>query len=1007
MHAIEPLQQQFLNALSAQGFQGEIQTDYATRTVLATDNSIYQRIPQAAVFPRSVVDMRLIGKLLGQDAYREVVIAARGGGTGTNGQSLTNSIVVDLSRHMNEIIEINVSERWVRVQAGVVKDQLNAFLKPYGLFFSPELSTSNRATIGGMINTDASGQGSCVYGKTRDHVLELDTVLVGGDCLHSQPVSLKNAQQLSQKTDKEGDLYRSLYELYHANEAAIKTTFPELNRCLTGYDLAHLSDAGKFNLNNIICGSEGTLGFVVEAKLNLLPIPQYTMLVNMRYASFMGALDDAKRLINHQPLSIETIDSKVLQLAQKDSVWERVVEFFPAGDTLVQGINLIEFSGESAEHVETEVSQFLAAITHDNDKRIGYTLARGEAAVKRVYEMRKKAVGLLGNTDGEARPQPFIEDMAVPPENLAAFISELRALLDSHHLDYGMFGHVDAGVLHVRPMLDMKDPAQSALIRPITDAAVELVSRYGGLLWGEHGKGLRSEYVPQFFGSLYPVIQQVKALFDPDNQLNPGKIATPTGLSATELLKIDQVPLRGEFDRQIPVATWQSYGAAMHCNGNGACYNYDLNDAMCPSWKATRQRVHSPKGRASAMREWIRLQQGQGRNLLALEQQDTKAGNWHKVLRFVGKKRRYNDNFNHEVYDAMSGCLACKSCVGQCPVKVNIPDLRSRFLQLYHQRYHRPVRDYLIASLEFSMPYLAKLSAVYNAIMQHRWSRRYIAKGLGMVDSPLFDDSHPQFRSVLKQFNVKMANSKVMGQLSDEQRKRSVILVQDCFTRFFDTSLLNDWIELITSLGFTIWLAKYQPNGKPLHVQGFRHAFASTARKNVAELNTLAQLNIPFVGLDPAMTLVYRQEYKAVSDIAVVPEVLLPQEWLLENLPESVDTQAVTHYQLLLHCTEKTNAPTSAAIWPTLFKRRGMALSMPEVGCCGMSGTYGHELRNLETSRTIFQQSWEKRIAAEDEHEILATGYSCQTQVKRLKQRRLRHPIQVLLESVKTQNKQR
>ncbi|MGA4495773.1 FAD-binding oxidoreductase, partial [Vreelandella venusta] len=299
----------FLDALRARGFEGEIAPDYANRTVLATDNSIYQRLPQAAVFPKHAEDLERLAKLAAELPHRDVVLTPRGGGTGTNGQSLTDGIVVDVSRHMNQILEIDVEARRVRVQAGVVKDQLNAALKPHGLFFAPELSTSNRATIGGMISTDASGQGSCEYGKTRDHVLELDTILLGGQHLHSRALSADEEQQAVAQSGILGQVHTTAAEIIDQQRGLIVAKFPPLNRCLTGYDLAHLREAeGQLNLNSLLCGSEGTLGFLNEAVLNVLPIPKHATLVNVRYASFMDALRDAKALMttSARPTSIET-----------------------------------------------------------------------------------------------------------------------------------------------------------------------------------------------------------------------------------------------------------------------------------------------------------------------------------------------------------------------------------------------------------------------------------------------------------------------------------------------------------------------------------------------------------------------------------------------------------------------------------------------------------------------------------------------------------------------------
>ncbi|MFK3909187.1 FAD-binding and (Fe-S)-binding domain-containing protein [Pseudomonas monteilii] len=1003
---IAPLQPQpsaarytdFLEALRGSGFRGQISADYGTRTVLATDNSIYQRLPQAAVFPVDADDVVRIATLMGEARFRQVVLTPRGGGTGTNGQSLTDGIVVDLSRHMNTILEINVEQRWVRVQAGVVKDQLNAALKPHGLFFAPELSTSNRATIGGMINTDASGQGSCTYGKTRDHVLELHSVLLGGERLHSLPIDDAALDQACAAPGRVGEVYRTARDIQQHQAELIERTFPTLNRCLTGYDLAHLRDEqGRFNLNSVLCGAEGSLGYVVEAKLNVLPIPRYAVLVNVRYASFMEALRDANALMALKPLSIETVDSKVLKLAMQDIVWDSVAEYFPTdAERPTLGINLVEFCGDAPEEINARVLAFIEHLRADTSvERLGHTLAEGAAAVSRVYAMRKRSVGLLGNVEGEVRPQPFVEDTAVPPERLADYIAEFRALLDGHGLAYGMFGHVDAGVLHVRPALDMKDPAQAALVKPISDAVAELTQRYGGLLWGEHGKGLRSEYVPGYFGELYPALQRIKGAFDPHNQLNPGKICTPPD-SADGLTPVDGVTLRGELDRTIDERVWQSFGSAVHCNGNGACYNYDPDDAMCPSWKATRERRHSPKGRASLIREWLRLQGAADIDVLAPARTPMA---WLKGLparlRNSRAQRQGQADFSHEVYDAMAGCLACKSCAGQCPIKVNVPDFRSRFLELYHGRYQRPLRDYLIGSLEFTLPYLAHAPGLYNAVMGSRWVNRLLADQVGMVDSPLI--SRFDLQRTLTRCRVGTASVPALRELTPAQRERSLVLVQDAFTRYFETPLLAAFIDLAHRLGYRVFLAPYSANGKPLHVQGFLGAFAKAAIRNAGQLKALADCGVPLVGLDPAMTLVYRQEYLKVPGLEEGPKVLLPQEWLIDALPAG-SGEATGTFRLMAHCTEKTNVPASTRQWEQVFQRLGLTLVTEATGCCGMSGTYGHEARNQQTSRTIFEQSWATKL--DKAGEPLATGYSCRSQVKRLAERRLRHPLEVVLEQV-------
>ncbi|MDI5984411.1 FAD-binding and (Fe-S)-binding domain-containing protein [Halomonas sp. M4R5S39] len=1051
----------FLAALSAAGFEGEIAPDYANRTVLATDNSIYQRLPQAVLYPKNTADLERIAHLAGQVEHRRVVLTPRGGGTGTNGQSLTDGLVVDVSRHMNRILEIDVENRRVRVQAGVVKDQLNAALKPHGLFFAPELSTSNRATIGGMISTDASGQGSCEYGKTRDHVLELDSVLLGGERLTSRPVEDADLATLCARDDVTGRAYRTARELIDTQGELIRAKFPPLNRCLTGYDLAHLRDAeGRLDMNSLLCGSEGSLGLLNEAVLNVLPIPRHSTLVNVRYAGFMDALRDAKALMasSAKPTSIETVDDTVLLLAMEDFIWDSVAEFFPAsepvpsgqgGDTAtatrpavaIRGINLVEFNDDDPARLAERVAAFCRHLEADASvERLGYTLAEGRDAIQRVYAMRKRAVGLLGNVQGEKRPIPFVEDTAVPPEHLADFIGEFRAALDARGLEYGMFGHVDAGVLHVRPAIDMKDPAQERLIREVSDEVATLTHKYHGLLWGEHGKGVRSEYAPRFFGELYPSLQRVKAAFDPHNQLNPGKIATPlsippdaagkaldtppdaagaTGAAATEaparlvdpgLLTIDGVPTRGQYDRQIDERVWQAHGAAVYCNGNGACYNYDPDDAMCPSWKATRERVHSPKGRASLVREWLRLQGASGIDLVEESKKKQAEGAWGFVkdfplrLRNTLARRRGEADFSHEVYAAMAGCLACKSCAGQCPVKVNIPEARSQFLEVYHGRYLRPLRDYLIGGLEFMVPTLSRVAPLYNAALGNRLVDRLLAGPIGMVDSPRL--SRASLAKQLRAWGVAEATPISLGLLTEVQKARSVVIVQDAFTSYFEARLVMDIVELLSRLDVRVFVAPFAPSGKPLNVQGFLGAFERTAEKQARRLRTLAEFGVPLVGIDPAMTLTYRQEYvKALGEDAV-PEVLMLQEWLVAQTPylapRGGGEQADPGYRLLAHCTEATNAPGSPKAWQQVFAAFGLDLELVATGCCGMSGTYGHEARNRATSRAIYGLSWQTLVEDEtNAGRLLATGYSCRSQVKRLSDTALPHPLQALLMELK------
>ncbi|SBS31281.1 putative FAD-linked oxidoreductase [Marinomonas aquimarina] len=1002
----------FIERLKASGFQGDTNPDYANRVVLATDNSIYQVLPQGVIYPKSIEDIQLLTRLSNNSEFQDIVLSPRGGGTGTNGQSLTDGLVVDLSKHMNKILEVNIEEGWARVQTGVVKDQLNKAIEPDGLFFAPELSTSNRATIGGMVNTDASGQGSVMYGKTRNHVLELKTVLLDGEMISTAPISEDALEQIKQGSDYSAHAHRVIDNIEKTKQKDIAATFPQLNRCMTGYDLAHIRDAdGRFNMNNILCGSEGTLGFIVEAKVNLLKIPKFATLVNIRYNSFEASLRHAKELLEAKPTSIETVDSKVLGLAKGDIIWNSVSEFFPeqAGED-IQGINLVEYTGDSEEDIAARVkvlTDALDALSNEaNSSTLGYTIANGHTNVNKIWGMRKKSVGLLGNAKGEKRPVPFVEDTAVPPENLADYIMEFREVLDSYGVAYGMFGHVDAGVLHVRPALDLKDESQEPMVREITDKVVALTQKYGGLLWGEHGKGVRSEYAPSFFGELYPSIQQVKGAFDPRNQLNPGKIATPFELGA-ELLKIDEVPLRGQLDRQIPLTNRDQFKEGMYCNGNGACFNFDPHDAMCPSWKGTRQRVHSPKGRASLMREWLRGMSEQGvdvRKASYKAKHSTFVGSFIPRLRNTLAKRKGDYDFSHEVHESMMGCLACKSCVGQCPIKVDVPEFRAKFLELYYSRYLRPVKDYVVGATEYMMPTMASFPQPYNWLVSNKLTNKIMSKVVGMEDSPKL--SNYNLKREMSRRGIRLATPLAIESLSPKDRRRAVIVVQDAFTSYFETELVLDIMELLSRLGFQAYLAPYLPNGKPLHVHGFLRSFEKAAKKNLDMLQNLAFYGLPMIGVDPSMTLTYRAEYaKTFGNSRPIPKVQLMQEWLA-NQSEHLQKQAISQkdetFHLMAHCTEKTNAAPSIKDWQSVYELLGLKLTVENVGCCGMAGTYGHESRNKATSVEIYNLSWKDKVNDPALHnKLVATGYSCRCQAKRLDDAKIKHPAQILLEHIK------
>lgn len=882
----------FLEALKAQGFKGDIATDYATRIVNATDNSIYQCLPDSVIAPKTEADIALIAKCIGD--FPDVKITPRGGGTGTNGQSLNNTIIVDFSKHLRGILDFNKEAGTVTVEPGVILDQLNAFLKTHGLFFPATVSPSNRATLGGMVSTDACGKGSRIYGKTSDYIVSMEALLPGGgSAIDLAPQVIESLKGFTPPTTR-------------------------LPRGITGYNLYEPS-----NIYKLLAGSEGTLALIKRITLKVLPLPKHKVLGILTYSDFLEALEAVPALLALDPHAIETLDDKVLSLARADYMWHEVKRLLPENADSVKAIHFIEFVASNEAELETKIKALPASCR----------IVRDNIEMASLWSIRKRCVGLLGNAEGNRRPIPFIEDTAVPPENLPDYIRELSTFLDSHKLTYGMFGHVDAGCLHVRPALDLRLEQDAKLIRILSDGVANLVQKYGGVIWGEHGKGLRGEYTEQLLGKEYvAAMQRIKTLFDPHNQLNPGKLVNPTPL--------DAVPLRGEFDRQIKPELNELLPKATQCNGNGACFNYDTNDAMCPSYKVTGNRIHSPKGRAGLLREWARLES-------------------------IGDKQK--EEVAKLTYEALDGCLSCKACTAQCPIKVNIPDMKSRFLSFYHRRNGRPLKDYLIAYMEPIAAFGAKIPFAANLVLP-------LLQLFGLRDLPRF--STPTLASHLKPKHQPPATF-----VSD-----SVILVQDAFTSFFDAPTVIAIIEALERMGKKVYVAPFKPNGKPMHVKGFLDCFTKVAKLNAEHLNRFAQTGIPLVGVDASITLTYRQEY---ADIAPVKVLTLDEYLSNVNVSKSVNSKT---YRLFTHCTEKTAMPEAPLRWKKILESAGHQVELVSTGCCGMAGAYGHEAQHKANSEGLYDLSWRAPMEAANGN-ALVTGFSCRCQVKRFGAAPVQHPL--------------
>jgi FAD/FMN-containing dehydrogenase/Fe-S oxidoreductase len=1009
LNELEPITtttRSFLDALRSRGFRGELSDDLATRVVGSTDNSIYQILPQAIIYPRDASDVALLMKVRAESQFSSVTLTARGGGTGTNGQSLTSGVIVDVGRHMNRILALDLETHTVEVEPGVVLDQLNAFLEPHGVFFAPNLSPSSRATIGGMIATDACGQGSRVYGKTSQHVVDLDLVLTDGAILRTRPLSRQELETEVSRGGRSGDIHKTVGEVVVQHRDDFIDKLPKLARFLTGYNIArcYSPENDTFDLKWLVTGAEGTLGLVTRARLKLTPIPTARSLAVLEFPTFEAALAGAEALVALNPSSIETIDDKVLNLARQDIIMQEVSAYLPtrsATEPRTAAINLVEFESTSRAEVEELMNGLISACEQNRGKDgwpFAWSVAASENDRKSLWQLRAKGVGLLGNTKGRRKPVPFVEDTVVPPEKLSAYVAEFRAILEAEGLEYGMFGHVDVGCLHVRPALDLRDLEDEKRLRRISDKVANLCQKYGGVIWGEHGKGFRSEYSPLHFGDLFVALEKIKGAFDPDHILNPGKVATPPG-KRHELVKIDQ-PTRGQHDRQIARPSQDDFTLAIDCNGNGQCYHWDPNHVMCPSSKVTRDRIHTPKGRASVMREWLRQLSRAGQTvrkhhydsgLKSAVMAPVRAV--HTVGRALGRF-----DYNHEVHRAMQGCLACKACATQCPVKVDVPNFRADFLNAYHSRYLRPVRDHLIGGLEGALGLMSKAPRLFNFFLKRRWFQGLMARLTGLVDTPALPDK--SLPKLMRERGLGLLEPAVLDTLEPVS---DVIILQDAFTTYYEPEVLLATRDLLASLGLRPHIAPFFPNGKGLHVKGFLRKFDKRIRKNLETLRRLAKSGAPLVTIEPAVGLTYRDEYRHVlGDEMKDIKVELLQELLvrvLKDRPKVPQPPQAQRFRLLGHCTEKTLAPASQRQWVEVFGKLGLGLELVPTGCCGMSGAFGHERIHREESKGIWDLSWARHF--EDEglrSRLLASGYSCRSQAERFASYSPRHPVLALLE---------
>ena len=927
-------------ALQQAGFRGEIETDSALRAAMSTDNSVYQIAPDVILSPRDADDLVHMLAVMQQPGFEGLAVTGRGGGTGTNGQSLNHGVIVDLRRHMNALIELNAAEGWADVQPGMVLDDLNERIRASGWFFAPETSTSTRCTIGGMVSTDASGKGSRVYGKTSDNILGLEI---------ARPEGLLSS--MSATPDWARDMLARAETAARGGRQAFIDNTPKLNRRFTGYDLERACpEQGGFEWWRLFLGAEGTLGLISRIRVRLRRIEPEKRLIVAGFDSFRNALAAATPLLAAEPTAVEVMDETVQAIADEAGILGRLpMSLRTAGGQRVAYV-FIEINGDDPALLDARL---------DHCRRILSTLpgagavhvAADPAEIRELWAIRSAGVGLLGKVDGPARPIAFVEDTVVPPENLPAFVDEFLAVLSANGLGFGIYGHVDVGCLHIRPALNIDREADRDRLVAVSDAVYDLTRKYGGIFWGEHGKGVRGAYLRDWIGpEAYRALQGIKAAFDPEGRFNPGKLVS----NGAPIMGIATTPFRA-----FNAPDGDALTRAFRCNGNAQCLSYAATVPMCPSFKASADLRHSPKGRADALRAWHRARHEDAPDLAVREA---------------------------DLLGVLDTCLGCKACASTCPVQVDIPAMRTAFYADYFGRHARSLADRLVLAAERHSPLthrIAPLLAPFWPLMS-----KLGEKLTGSVDMPALLATGLPRGLWLRE-----------ADLDRPLPSGTVILVQDWFTALFDGQVQRDVVAGFAALGYTPRLLEMRPGGKAAHNGGDLDRFRRMAARLADLLGKAAATGAPLIAFEPAFGMMLRQEYAKAG--ITLPRVQMPQEFLAaeiragRSLPQA---RTQSEARLLSHCTESTALPGSGKDWAAIFAAIGLRLDTPTTGCCGMAGLFGHQKRHQKVSTRLFEMSWREQV--ESPIPAVATGFSCRCQSSRLTGQAPRHPMGIIADTL-------
>lgn len=961
----------------ADTLHGDFFFDNTMRTLYATDASSYREMPLAVAIPKTKAD---IARLISFAAANNTSLIPRTAGTSLAGQVVGNGIVVDVSKNFTKIIELNKEEGWVRVEPGVIRDELNLFLKPHGLFFGPETSTANRAMIGGMVGNNSCGSNSVIYKSTREHLLEVTAYLSDGSEVVFNTISNDDFHAKCELDSLEGKLYKSLRSMLsnYDNQQEIRKEFPKKSivRRNTGYAIDVLVDASPFtaggpafNFCNLIAGSEGTLAFITEIKLQVVPAPaKETGLLCVHFNTIDESLRANLIGLKYNPSASELIDHYILECT-KENKEQSKNRFFVEGDP--GAILVIEFVRETKE----EILALTNAVEADmRAAGLGYHFpVLFGADTKKIWTLRKAGLGLLSNLPGDEKAVPVIEDTAVDVNDLPAYIRDFNELLKKYGLYSVHYAHAGSGEIHLRPIINLKTVEGNQLFRTIAEEVATLVKKYDGSLSGEHGDGrLRGEFIKQMVGEKnYKLLREVKYTWDPKGIFNPNKIVdTP---SMNSMLRYEPGQSTPAFETIFRFHKQDILQHAEQCNGSGDCRKTHLSGGtMCPSYMATRNEKDTTRARANILREFLTHSTQQNR-------------------------------FNHkEIYDVMSLCLSCKACKSECPSNVDMAKLKAEFLQHYYDANGVPFRSKLIANFTASAKLGSIAPGLYNFVMQNKMLGGLIKRAVGFA----VERSMP---AISKQTLMAWYRK---NYVAPQHPIKRVYLFCDEFTNYNDVHIGIKAVQLLTALGYDVVIPVHEESGRTWLSKGLVRKAKVIANKNIELLSAVVSDKSPLIGIEPSAILTFRDEYpdlvtdknlEAAENLAhhsFYIDEFIAKEIQAGNITKEVFTTNAKTIVLHGHCQQKAVGSLADSVTALSLPANYTVQTIPS-GCCGMAGSFGYEKEHYDVSMKIGElvlfPSVRKNASS---CTVAAPGTSCRHQIKDGTGEKALHPIEILLEAL-------